>query len=219
VNLYGSVAIQSKLSDSVIVSYSGGKESAVVLDLCHNHFKKVSVFFMFQVPGLSFQEAQLRWAEKRYCLEIYRLPHFEVSHFMRTGTFCKADPSIPNVTISDVYAHVRGVFDTHWIAAGERSKDSVVRAAMIKKSGSIDEQRGRFYPIAWWDKAQTLKYLEVNKIKFDAGKNALGRSFGKLAPQNMAALKKFFPEDYAKVEQAFPLIGASTAHHEMYANA
>lgn len=215
-SVFESVKCQALLTDSVIVSYSGGKDSAVTLDLCCRYFKTVHVFFMYQVPGLSFQEAVLKLAEKRYGVEIYRLPHWELSHFYRTGSFCKFDPSIPKVTITDIYAHVRQVFGAHWIAAGERAKDSVVRGAMIKKSGSVDHQRGRLYPIAYWSKPQVLKYIEVQKIKVSPESQVLGHSFRSMAPEDMAALKKHYPDDFDRVTAAFPLIGASAAKAEMY---
>jgi phosphoadenosine phosphosulfate reductase len=78
-SIFDLVRVQSGITDSVIVSYSGGKDSAVVLDLCHRYFKTVHAFFMYQVSDLSFQEATLRRAEKKYGIEIYRVPHFENS--------------------------------------------------------------------------------------------------------------------------------------------
>lgn len=215
-SVFESVKCQALLTDSVIVSYSGGKDSAVTLDLCHRYFKTVHVFFMFQVPGLSFQEAVLKWAEKRYGVEIYRLPHWELSHFYRSGSFCKFDPAIPKVTISDIYAHVRQVFGCHWIAAGERAKDSVVRGAMMKKSGSIDHQRGRFFPICYWDKPQIFRYIDHRNLKVSPESTVLGHSFRSMAPEDMAALKIHYPADYERVNAAFPLIGASAARQEMY---
>jgi phosphoadenosine phosphosulfate reductase len=200
------------------VSYSGGKDSAVVLDLCHRYFKTVHAFFMYQVSDLSFQEATLRWAEKKYGIEIYRVPHFENSWFYRSGTFCHFDGSVPVVTIRDIYSHVRNVFDCHWIAAGERAKDSVVRGAMIKKSGSVDHTRGRFYPIAYWDKHEVLKYVEHHKLKVSPESRVLGASFGPFWPQFMKRLREHYPDDWARVESAFPLIGASAAAAELYAD-
>lgn len=215
-SIFEAVKCQSQLTDSVIVSYSGGKDSAVTLDLCHRYFKTVHVFFMFQVPGLSFQESALKWAEKRYGIEIYRVPHFEVSDFYRCGSFCKHDASVPRVSVTDIYAHVRSVFGVHWIAAGERAKDSVVRGAMMKKSGSVDHTRGRFFPLCYWDKAQVLKYIEHHKLKVSPESKVLGHSFRSLLPEDMGALKQHYPADFDRVTAAFPLIGASAARAEIY---
>ncbi len=47
------LAEYAKKHDSVLVSYSGGKDSLVTLDLCTRTFKRVTAFFMYFVPGPS----------------------------------------------------------------------------------------------------------------------------------------------------------------------
>lgn len=171
---------------------------------------------MYQVPDLSFQELVLDWVERKYGIEIYRIPHFELSDFYRNGVYCAPDARVPKVGIKDVYAHVRDVFGCWWIAAGERAKDSIVRNAMIKRSGSIDPKRGRFYPIAYWDKEAVAKYIATHKLLVSPESKVLGHSFRSLHTKDVLAIKEFYPEDYGKVVQAFPEIGAAIMRHEMY---
>lgn len=215
-SLLSAIKRQAMLTDQVIVSYSGGKDSAVTLDLCARYLKTVHVFFMYQVPNLSFQETVLKWAENRYGVEIYRIPHFELSDFYRNGVYCKPDPTIQRVAVSDIYAHVRQAFDCHWIAAGERAKDSIVRNAMIKRSGSIDEKRGRFYPLAYWSKAAVVRYIAANKLMVSPESKVLGHSFRSLDAKDVIAVKEHYPDDYEKIVQAFPEIGAALAREAMY---
>lgn len=207
---------QALLTNEVIVSYSGGKDSAVTLDLCARYFPKVHVFFMYQVPSLSFQERVLDWAERKYGIEIYRIPHFELSDFYRKGVYCAPDARVPKVNIRHVYEHIRDVFDCWWIAAGERAKDSIVRNAMIKRSGSIDPKRGRFYPIAYWDKEAVVKYIAAHKLLVSPESKVLGHSFGSLHDKEVLAIKKHYPEDYKKIVQAFPEVEIVIARQEMY---
>ena len=215
-NLFDAVKRQALLTDSVIVSYSGGKDSVVTLDLCARHFKTVHVFFMHQIPGLSFQEAVLKWAERHYDLEVYRVPHWELSYFYRAGTYVKPDPTVKLIGIQDIYAHMRSAFDCHWIAAGERCKDSMMRNAMIKKSGSIDTTRGRFFPLAYWSKEQVNRYIAQHGLKVSPESKLLGHSFRSLDAKDLMAVRKHYPADFAKILQVFPECGAAIAREEMY---
>lgn len=58
--LFDPIKTQSRVTDSVIVAFSGGKDSIVTLDLCSRYFKKIYSFFMYLVPNLEFQERMLR---------------------------------------------------------------------------------------------------------------------------------------------------------------
>ena len=131
--LYDPIKAMAKVTDSVIVAFSGGKESVVTLDLCTRYFKNVKAFFMYIVPDLSFQERTMEWYEKRYQIEIMRIPHMDVCEFYHYGSFRPEDPTFPIVSINDIYQYVRLETDTWWIAAGERIDDSIVRRAMMKK--------------------------------------------------------------------------------------
>lgn len=133
--LFDPIKTQASVTDSVIVGFSGGKDSIVTLDLCVRYFKRVVPFFMYLVPDLEFQERMLKRYEDKYGIEIIRLPHFECSNFLKYGSFTMFDPNVDIVGITDTYEYLRQRTGIHWIAAGERCADSIVRNAMIKQSG------------------------------------------------------------------------------------
>lgn len=85
--LYDPIKTQAKVTDSVIVAFSGGKESIVTLDLCFRYFKNVRAFFMYICPDLSFQERTLEWYEKKYQTEIIRIPHMACRSFSIMALF------------------------------------------------------------------------------------------------------------------------------------
>ena len=214
--LFDPIKTQASVTDSVIVGFSGGKDSIVTLDLCFRYFKNVRPFFMYLVPGLSFQENMLKRYEERYGTEIIRLPHFECSEFLKYGSFTMADFNVDVVGINDTYAYLRDLTGIHWIAAGERCADSIVRNAMIKKSGSIDYKRGRFYPLAYWKKNEVLQYIKQKKLYLSKEQKEIGFSFRSLAGNELAVIKEYYPEDYEKILKVYPFAGAGVERFEKY---
>lgn len=214
--LYDIIKTQAKVTDSVIVAFSGGKDSIVTLDLCFRYFKNVKPFFMYICPELSFQERMLQWYEKHYQTEIMRLPHMDVSEFFHYGSFRPPDLTFPIISINDIYKYVRLQSDMWWIAAGERINDSIVRRAMMKNSGSIDVKRGRFYPISAWKKKEVLQYIKYHNLYLSQDSKKLGFSFRSLDGNELLMLKREFPDDYQKILRLYPFAGAGVKRAEEY---
>ena len=214
--LFDPIKTMSNVTDSVIVGFSGGKDSIVCADLCFRYFSNVKLFFMYLVPDLEFQEKTLRWYENKYNTEIIRIPHFEVSEFLKYGSFTMADWNVDVVGINDTYEYLRQKTNIHWIAAGERCADSIVRNAMIKKSGSIDYKRGRFYPLAYWKKNEVLHYIKTKKLYLSHEQREIGFSFRSLAGNELAVIKQMYPKDYEKILRVYPFAGAGVERFEKY---
>lgn len=214
--LFDPIKTQASVTDSVIVGFSGGKDSIVTLDLCFKFFKRVRIFCMYLVPGLEFQEKMLKWYENKYKTNIIRIPHFEVSNFLKYGSFTLYDENVDIVGINDIYRYIRQKTGIHWIAAGERCSDSIVRNAMIKNSGSIDCKRGRFYPLAYWNKNDVLKYIKYKKLYLSPEQKKLGFSFRSLAGNELAILKEYYLKDYEKVLKVYPFVGAAVERFTKY---
>ena len=210
------IKTQAQITDAVIVSFSMGKESIAILDLAFKYFKHVYPFFMYLVPGLEFQEQALKAYEKRYNTKIIRVPHFENSEFYRYGSFRESDESVRVVKIADIYAYIRDTTSTFWIMGGERIDDSIVRRAMLKNSGSIDEKRGRFYPLIDWNKAEVLKYIKMNKLLYPEFNRELGFSFHSLAGKELSVIKRVYPHDYERILEFFPEAAAGVLKFEQY---
>ena len=214
--LFDAIKAQAKITDSVLVGFSGGKDSIVTLDLCFRYFKNVRVFFMYMVEGLSFQEKLLQWYEKKYDTEIIRVPHFENSYDMRFGVFRQMDYDVSYVTITDVYNYVRLQTDIHWIACGERIDDSIIRRAMIKNSSSIDKKRGRFYPVAYWSKRDVMEYIKFHKLKMGDDSKEFGFSFAALDGRQLTFIKNNYPDDYEKILKIYPFAEAAVKRLARY---
>lgn len=213
--LFRSVETAAAITDRVLVAFSGGKDSVATLDVCMRHFARVEGFFMYQVRGLSFQEAILRYYEDKYGIPIHRIPHFELSQWLRYGLFRNYDFDCPVVSVKETYDYMRENTDIWWIAAGERIADSVWRRAMIKRSGTIDAKRGRFFPLAEWSKEDVMAYIRQRRLKVGAESARLGFSFRSLMGKDLVRIQKFYPADYAKIRRWFPLVDASILSYRM----
>ena len=214
--LFVPIKTQSRITDSVLVAFSGGKDSVTCLDLAFKYFKNVKPFFMYLVPNLEFQERTLRYYEKKYNTEILRIPHFMLSDFLRYGTFRLPDLDVPMVKVVDIYNYLRELTGIYWIIAGERIADSMVRRAMIKESSSIDMNRGRFYPIAYWNVSQVRSYNKQNNLPLSLENKALGHSFRSLETKELKNIRDVFPNDYEKIKNFFPLCDISIKWGDFY---
>lgn len=213
--LYHAIQTAACVSRRVLVGFSGGKDSAVLLDLCTRHFEHVEAFFMYLVPGLGFQEATLRHYESRYGVRIHRVPHFMLSEFLRYGTYRVEDFETPIVETREVYDYAREISGCHWIAGGERIADSTIRRAMLKRSGSIDEKRGRFFPLSEWSKADVMAYIKQRRLFLGPEHSKLGFSFRGLDGKDMSIIKAQFPDDYARIQRWFPLVEGAVRRYEL----
>lgn len=216
--LYDPIKTMSKLTDTVIVGFSGGKDSIVTLDLCTRYMGDVRAFFMYLVPGLEFQEEHLAWYERRYGIEITRMPRCDVAQMLRYGVYRREEPDVSLLSMNDMYHYVRALNDTVWIACGERAADSIVRNAMIKKSGSIDQKRGRFYPLAYWKKRHVVEYIRKSRLKLSTFDVKYKASFGSLFGDELSLIKELYPRDYEKILELFPFAEAAEFEYRVKRN-
>ena len=214
--LFDTLRTASKMTDRILVGVSGGKDSAVVLDLCKRFFPHVTGFFLYLVKGLGFQERILQYYERRYQVEIIRAPHFMLSEWMRYGGLRQDDPNVRITSTRETYDYLRELSGTYWIACGERISDSIIRRAMIRASGTIDDNRGRIYPIAYWNKKNVMEYIKRQKLKLGEDSSLFGFSFRSFMPFELKKIHEHFPDDYRKIEKWFPLVDASRMQGEFF---
>lgn len=216
----------------VAVSFSGGKDSLVVLDLAVKELgiSNVAAFHLHIIQGLECHEILLRAALARYPgLKLFRLPHANLSKILRNGYLCDvktgARDRIPLLKPLDVENHVRALTGFEWIASGHRSDDSLQRRAMISAASDepgfpMSSKLHKCYPIAAWSANDVAGYLRAHKvpITYNAA-NATGErrlhsdGFG-LSPESLARFKKAWPDDFQKVLVVLPYAGAAALEGE-----
>ena len=212
--LFDPIKTMSKITDSVVVGLSTGKESVVVLDLCCKYFKNVVAYHLYLCPDLQFTERTLQYYEKKHGIKVLRLPHPDVCEFFHYGSFRPGDPTFPIMSFNEVFHHIRVETGIYWIACGERAKDSLFRLGLMNIAGSIDENKGRFYPLAQWNKKEVLAYIKKNKLKLGDESKILGSSFWGLHGKCLIEIKKHFPDDYARILNLYPFAEAGVKREE-----
>jgi phosphoadenosine phosphosulfate reductase len=204
--------LKSQNTDSVLVGYSGGKDSMVVLDLCMRAFKRVEAFHLYLVPGLECVEIALAEARARYGIPIHQYPHFIVRWFLTEGCFCpnhyKQD-SLPQWKMKDIYDLASYDTGIELIATGAKRSDSVTRRRRVGKMKRV------LNPIASWLKADVMGYMKFRGLPLPSSSNRATTGIDLSAP-NLLWLYDTYPADFARIEKVFPYVGAVVKRREWY---
>lgn len=212
------LAEYSKAHDSVLVSYSGGKDSLVTLDLCTRAFKRVVCFFMYFVPGLTVEEEVLDVARKRYGVEVLYYPHWSVIAALKYGTYSAphvSKDSLPNdYTLNDVYSLARQDAGIQLIACGIKKADSEFR----RKNVAAFQRKDVLCPLRDWNKLEILSYLSLHKLpipKSKSGKTESATGIDLSAPA-LCQLHDNHPDDFKKLLDWFPFADAAVARRDFF---
>jgi 3'-phosphoadenosine 5'-phosphosulfate sulfotransferase (PAPS reductase)/FAD synthetase len=198
-------------TDSVIVMFSGGKDSIVLFDLCVKTFKRVAPVYMYFVPGMEHVETKLRQFELRYGFEIMHLPHWAVSHYHANG-YMKlglgdGNLDIPKLRITDVENLARQRTGIDWVTDGIRITDGLARRARLKsyRLNAICDVSKRAHPLAEWKKDDIATYIRRYRLPkpLDYGGKAV--SGVDISKDSLQVIRDKWPSDYRKIISAFPL--------------
>lgn len=208
-------------SESVIVGVSG-KDSLVTLDLCIREFgsEYVRAFHMYVVKGLRCVEQTIRWAERRYGIEVAFFPHWRLGLAYKYATYMphrKGTDEWRDMRQVDVEQLARNKLGPEWLAYGHRMTDSIERVGMLSNNGGIDLVGRRVYPLRLWNEAAVTAYMRSHKIPSPPRLTLLKRSMSGLnfSEDTLLALRENFPDDFAKVVEKFPFVESKLARYEL----
>jgi len=205
-------------NESVIVSYSGGKDSLVVMDLCKKAFPCVVSFFMYLIPGTSIMERQINYAKARWDIEVLQYPHWALYSMLLAGVYC--DPrgneliaaGARKIKMSDVYNQVRDETGISLIATGMKRADSMFRQRSLS-----NKMHKVIHPINGWNKFDIIVYCKENDIELPIMNN--GHSVGvDLTSDGLIYLKQNHPEDFEKLLKIFPYAEVPIYQRMFYAS-
>jgi phosphoadenosine phosphosulfate reductase len=190
-------------SDSIIVSYSGGKDSLIVADMCVRTFPRTELFIMEFVPGLEVVAKQIRLAKERWGKTVHSYPHWNAIAAVRNATYCAGswkNDDLPEIGLQDIYRIVRADLGIDLIACGFKKSDGIWRNRQLQKPGVM---RNVVTPILGFQKADVLGYLRAHRIPLPdaAGGDANGIGF---AHKTILWLHDYHPEDFKRFCAVFP---------------
>ena len=202
-------------SDTVILSFSSGKDSIAAWLALRPHFKKIIPVYMWCVPGLEFIEKSLDYYEEFFETKIHRVPHPSFYRWLNNYVFQPPERwkviariNFPEPDFDDILkiTTVQLGYDSQlWAATGVRAADSPVRRIAVSKYGAINYNRMTFMPIWDWNKERLIGEIQRAKIKLPVDYKWFGRSFDGLDRRFLEPMRKYAPRDYEKVIKWFPL--------------
>lgn len=202
--------------DSVVVAYSGGKDSMTVMDLCCRTFARVEAFYMYLVPGLESEEAKLRACEERWGVKVRQMPHWASIRSLSTLAYVDPQPAIdllPQWQLQDCYQLMMDDTGCKYVAVGAKKADSSWRRRFMKGTAGW---QFLLNPIADWNKFDVLGYLAAQRIPIPQarqGKNATGLD---LSLASLRHLHDTHPDDFARLEEFFPYVRAAIHHRDWF---
>jgi hypothetical protein len=218
-------AIRQK-TDTVMLSFSTGKDSIAAWLALRPHFKRIVPVYLYPVPGLRFVEDSLCYYENYFETHIIRLPHPSLWRMLTNYTFmpperCNYIDSIGIIepTFDEMVkeaAEIAGLKGEVWQALGVRAADSPVRRASIVKYGAINHNRKTFLPVWDWNKERLINGITAAGVKLPVDYKWFGRSFDGIDRRFTQGLKKYAPDDYQTVLSWFPLADIDIARKEFY---
>jgi phosphoadenosine phosphosulfate reductase len=209
---------KARQSPSVLVSFSGGKDSLACLDLCSRAFQHVVAFYMYLVPGLRHIEERMAWARDRYGVEVLYYPHWVFFKCLCAGIYCPNHHSfddLPPVTLADIYQMVRQETGIRYIAHGGKDADGLWRRRMFANTKG-KKWEGMLYPIKGWTKYDVLAYLQSRGIPVPEESQAATRAGVDLSTPSLLWLHDKHPDDFRRLCRWFPYAEAVVKRRDWY---
>jgi phosphoadenosine phosphosulfate reductase len=208
--------------DTVLVSYSGGKDSVVCLDLAVKTFKRVEAFFMYFVPEMECVLPAMEYAKQRWGITVRQYPHFAVLDDMRRGVYCNNTDKIselPQYNLQDIYNVARADTGIKPVITGAKRNDSMMRRQRMKwqKMGTGDV----WHPLAGWTNHDVRAYVLSHKLQAPMSNSVGGRQSSglDLTEDSLLWLHDNYPKDFAKVSQVFVYAPAVVYKRKFYGKA
>jgi 3'-phosphoadenosine 5'-phosphosulfate sulfotransferase (PAPS reductase)/FAD synthetase len=217
-------AVKERVGDTILLSFSGGKDSLATWLYVREHFKIVP-FFMYWCPGMKFPEASLDYYEDFFGQHIIRVPHPLFWRKLREEVFQPPQRvavlramRIPVFSYAELEDALAGQFGlaSYVTACGMRAADNINRRNLILQKGAVGTKKRKFfYPIWDWNIKDVVRFLHKNKVKVPAEYRVWGRTLAAWDYEYLKPMTEHFPEDYETLREWLPLIDLELFRYEV----
>ena len=206
-----------------LLAFSAGKDS-IASWLAIRDTIEIIPHYRYLVPDLEFVEESLQYYEKFFGVHIIRVPHPSLYRMIRNKVFCPPDRfriadacQLPDVDYMDVTNAVRestGVPSDTLTASGVRASDSIPRRIHFKTHGPVTLKGLMWYPTWDWRMQKLHDEIKYSGIKIPVDYLMFGRSFDGIDYRFLNQIQKYFPRDYRRILDWFPLAEAELKRRE-----
>lgn len=204
-------------NSTCLLSFSRGKDSIAAYLAIRDKFERVVPYFYNVVPGLEFIEESLTYYEQKMGTHIIRLPAPGFYRQLEGLLYQPPDTvdmirrlgldQVSHDDLQEAACEDAGVdYATTYNALGMRAKDSMQRALYFQKNGPVNHNRKLFYPVWDWDKQRIIDAMRHAGWRLPIDYRYFSASFDGLYLKFMLPIKRFFPNDWEKIVNVFPLI-------------
>jgi 3'-phosphoadenosine 5'-phosphosulfate sulfotransferase (PAPS reductase)/FAD synthetase len=207
----------SQQTDSIIIAFSGGKESRICLHLCKKHFKNIFCYYMYNIPNLRSENEKLEYV-KEFCLkELIQIPHPAFLKELKNANLNWCNYKLDNsktYELKHIYEYVKCFFSCQYIITGAKNADGTAR----RKTISRQKNSNIITPLINWNKHDVYLYIKQNHIPIPENFNKKLVSFGCdiYDPLYLQFLSEKYPDDLEKIELYFPFVRAVLKRFEYY---
>lgn len=193
--------------DSVILLYSGGKDSVACMHLAVQFGFTVHPVYLYFFKGTRIEEEPIERAERRFGVTIRRMPNPALHSTLREGMFIPRPLEFRRkLKQADIIRVMRDRTGAWPVILGQRKDESLQRRGMISSDGDWNARLGKAYPLAEWNAKSVWAYIRRHRLTNLVADTGFWDTSGiALGTACLFHIRDNYPEDWEIIKRRFPL--------------
>lgn len=192
---------------------------------------KSNLFYMYFVKGLPFVEDYIDYFERHEGVKIAQVPHnvylealaswhwqpplrsHAVSRMQGTNqSYVPLSKEQIEGYIKQVYRYPKGAYT----CVGVKCGDSAMRRMAMRKTGGLNTNKLKYYPIADFENRDVVDIIKRHGIKVPVDYRLFGISYENIQYRFLKIISEQCPISYQMILDEFPLAKISLARYDRY---